>query len=133
MRKKFVIYIVGILILSLAFSFFYLQESKADGETHILTEGEQKDLVEFNDSLTKAGGFCSLVGEELSKAGYKYQIAGMIYSMDDIRIYVIVPNSEVITDKTQEEINNIYQEMISKHNLNWEAFNIKIVHSDEIE
>jgi len=133
MRKKFVFYIVGILILSLAFSFLYLQESKADGETQILTEEEHKELVEFNESLTKTGGFFSLVGEELSKAGYKCQIAGMIYSMNDIRIYVIVSDSEVITDKTQEEINNIYSKMISKHNLNWEAFSIKVVHSDEIE
>ncbi|WP_186671836.1 hypothetical protein [Sporosarcina sp. BP05] len=133
MRKKFVLYIVGILILSLAFSFFYLQEPKADGETHILTEEEQKELVEFNDSLIKGGGFFSLVGEELSKAGYKYQTAGMIYSMDDIRIYLIVPDSEVITDKTKKEINNIYQDMVSKHNLNWEAFMIKVAHSDEIE
>lgn len=113
--------------------FFHLQESKADAETHNLTEEEQEELVEFNESLFKEGGFFSSVSEELNKAGYKYEIAGMIYSMDDIRIYVIVPDNEVITDKKQEVINNIYKDMVSKNNLNWKAFNIKIVYSDEIE
>ena len=51
--------------------------------------------------------------------------------MDDIRIYVIVPYSEVITDKAQEEIKSIYQDMVSKHNLNWEAFKIDVVHEIE--
>ena len=129
--KKIVIYIVSILILSLAFAFFNLQESKADRETHILTEEEQKELVEFNDFLFKEGGFFSTVGEELSKAGYKYQTMGMIFAMDDIRIYVIVPDNEVITDEKQEEINDIYQDMVSKHNLNWEAFKIEVVHEIE--
>lgn len=131
--KKIVVYIVSILALSLAFTFFYLQESKADGKTNILTKEEQKELVEFNDFLFKEGGFFSSVGEELSKAGYNYETVGSIYSMDDIRIYVIVPDSEVVTDKTQEEINNIYHDMVSKYNLNWESFKIKVAHSDEIE
>lgn len=130
--KKNVIYIISLLILSIAFAFF-LQESKADGETHILTEEQQKELVEFNDFLFKEGGFFPSVGEELSKAGYKYETVGTIHSMDDIRIYVIVPDSEVITGKKQERINNIYQEMLSKHNLNRDAFKINVVHSDEIE
>lgn len=133
MKKKIIICIVGTLIFSLAFTFFYLQESKSDGETRILTEEEQKELVEFNDSLFKEGGFFSLVGEELSKVGYQYRTMGMIFSMDDIRIYVIVPDNEVITDKIQKEIKDIYQDMVRKHNLNWEAFNIKVVHSDEME
>jgi len=83
--KKIVIYIVGIFILSVAFIFFHLQEFKADGTPQILTEEEQKELVEFNDFLFKEGGFFSSVGEELSKAGYNYQSLGTIYSKDDIR------------------------------------------------
>ncbi|MGN7386700.1 hypothetical protein [Sporosarcina sp. SAFN-015] len=129
--KKNVIYIVGISILSLAFMFSYLQESKADEKPQILTEEEQKELVEFNNFLFKEGGFFSSVGEELSKAGYNYQSFGTIYSMDDIRIYVIVPNNEVITVEKQAEITNIYQDTVSKHNLNWEAFMIEVV--NEIE
>ncbi|MER2191257.1 MAG: hypothetical protein ABS951_09870 [Solibacillus sp.] len=133
MKRKFIIYIVGTLIISLAFVFFYLQESKTEGENHILTKEEQAELAEFNDSLMKEGGLLSSVSEELRKAGYRYQIAGMVYSMDDIRIFVLVPDEEVITDKTQKEINNIYKDMVSKHNLNWEAFNIKVVHYNEMK
>lgn len=126
--KKSVIYIVSIVILSVAFAFLNLQESKADRETHILTEDEQRELVEFNDFLFQEGGFFSSVGEELSKAGYNYQTLGSIYSKDDIRIYVIVPDNEVITDEKQDEINDIYQDMVNKHNLNWAAFKIEVVH-----
>jgi hypothetical protein len=131
--KKIVIYIVSILILSLAFTLFDLQETKSEEETHILTEDDQKELVEFNDSLFKEGGFFSAVGEELSKAGYNYNIVGTISSKDDIRIYVIVPNGEVITDEKQEKIIDLFQDMVSKHNLNWDVFKIKVVHSGEIE
>ena len=132
--KRKLIYIVGtLIIISLAFTSFYLQESKVDGETRILSKEEQTELAEFNDSLMKEGGLLSSVSEELRKAGYEYQISGMVYSMDDIRIFVIVPDNEVITDKTQKEINNIYKDMVSKHNLNWDAFNIKVVHNNEMK
>ena len=39
--KKIVIYILSILTLSLAFTFFYLKESKAEETPQILTEEEQ--------------------------------------------------------------------------------------------
>ena len=81
----------------------------------------------------KEGGLLSSVSEELRKAGYEYQIAGMVYSMDDIGIFVIVPDNEVITDKIQKEINKIYKDMVSKHNLNWDVFNIKVVHYYEMK
>ena len=134
MKRKLIIYIVGtLIIISLAFTSFYLQESKVDGETRILSKEEQTELAEFNNFLMKEGGLLSSVSEELRKAGYEYQISGMVYSMDDIRIFVIVPDNEVITDKTQKEINNIYKDMVSKHNLNWDAFNIKVVHYNEMK
>lgn len=129
MNKKF--YIVGIIFISLALMFFYLRESKTNQETPILTKEEQEELADFVDYLHKEGGFFSSVSEEMIKGGHRYQTAGIIYSMDDIRIHVIVPDKQVITDKLQEEIDNIYQEMASKHNLKWKAFDIRVIHSDE--
>lgn len=69
----------------------------------------------------------------MSKVGYNYQSFGTIYSMNDIRIHVIVPDNEVITDEKNEEINKIYQGVASKHNLKWASFKVKVVHSSEIE
>ncbi|MDX1807455.1 MAG: hypothetical protein R3267_10565, partial [Paenisporosarcina sp.] len=76
--------------------------------------------------LVKKGGFYEQVAEEMKKEGYTYSIAGIIYSKDDIRLNIIVPNNAVVTAQEQEQVNKIFKDAIIKNNLDPLAFKIEV-------
>ena len=85
------------------------------------------DLQEF---LMKNDGLFDQVRVELDEAGYDSHFAAIAYSKDDIRISLIIPDNEVVTEQKQEEVNRIFQDMIIKHNMNPKAFKIQVSHAE---
>lgn len=96
------------------------------------TQDEQKERDELLMFLNSEGGFFDQVGDALSKEGYRYRIAGMIYSKEDIRIAVIVPKDEVVTEEMQQEIKRIYEKEILEFNMDPKAFEIYVNHADKL-
>jgi hypothetical protein len=70
------------------------------------------------------------VAEEMKKEGYNYSIGGMIYSKDDIRLIIIVPNNDVVT--ALEQVNKIINDAIIKNNLDRLAFKVELTQWAEV-
>ncbi|MFC6039011.1 hypothetical protein ACFPYN_06025 [Paenisporosarcina macmurdoensis] len=85
---------VGLVLLVVAL-FIYTQDSRKEEKAYDVLLKEVDDIQEL---LAKKGGFYEQVAEDLKKEGYDYSIAGMIYSKDDIRLNIIVPNNTVVTE-----------------------------------
>ena len=113
---------VGLVLLVVAL-FIYTQDSRKEEKSYDVLLNEADDIQEL---LAKKGGFYEQVAEDLKKEGYDYSIAGMIYSKDDIRLNIIVPNNVVVTAKEQEQINKIFNDAIIKNNLDPLAFKIEV-------
>ena len=113
---------VGLVLLVVAL-FIYTQDSRKEEKAYDVLLKEVDDIQEL---LAKKGGFYEQVAEDLKKEGYNYSIAGMIYSKDDIRLNIIVPNNAVVTAQEQEQINKIFKDAIIKNNLDPLAFKIEV-------
>lgn len=70
------------------------------------------------------------MAEEMKKEGYNYSIGGMIYSKDDIRLIIIVPNNDVVT--ALEQVNKIINDAIIKNNLDRLAFKVELTQWAEV-
>ena len=134
-KRKLSAVVFGFLLLVIAF-FIYTQAEGTKKEDKIpilhLSQVDQKELEVFLESLQKEGGFFTQVGEELRKAGYSYQTAGMINSKDDISLIIIMPEDEVVTEQKKAGVMKIYQDMIIKSNLDLKAFKIQVGHADDL-
>ncbi|WP_025565940.1 hypothetical protein [Thalassospira sp. GB04J01] len=125
--------VFGSLLLIIAI-FIYTQEKEKEDNVHIsqLSEEEQIELEYYIESLQKEGGFFDQVGEELRKVGYSYQTVGMINSKNDIRLIIVIPDNEVVTEQKKVGVKKIYQDMIIKLNMNLKAFKIQVGHIDDL-
>lgn len=134
MKKGKLSVIVCIFLLLVITAFIYTQAVGTDKEdknsSTQLSAKEQKEIEDFSESLYQEGGFLNELGEELKKAGYSHGMMGMVYSKDDIRLHIVIPNNEVVTKQTQEEVNKIYDDVISKFSLDPKAFKIKVGHAE---
>ena len=133
-NRKLSAVVFGSLLLVIAFFIYTLAEGteKEDSPISQLSQDEQIELEGFLESLQKEGGFFTQVGEEMRKAGYSYQTAGMINSKDDIRIIIIIPDNEVVTVQIKEGVKKIYRKMIIKSNMDLKAFKIQVGHADDL-
>ncbi len=98
-----------------------------EAENSLLVPTDGNDLQEF---LMKKDGLFDQVRVELDEAGYYSHFAAIAYSKDDIRISLIIPDNEVVSEKKQEEVNRIFQDVIIKHNMNPKAFKIQVSHAE---
>lgn len=134
-KRKLSAVVFGSLLLVIVF-FIYTQAEGTKKEDKIpisyLSQVDQKELEVFLESLQKEGGFFTQVGEELRKAGYSYQTAGMINSKDDISLIIIIPENEVVTEQKKAGVKKIYQDKIIKTNLDLKAFKIQVGHADDL-
>ena len=116
--------IIGVgLVLLVVVLFIYTQDSRKEEKAYDVLLKEVDDIQEL---LAKKGGFYEQVAEDLKNEGYDYSIAGMIYSKDDIRLNIIVPNNTVVTAQEQEQINKIFKDAMIKNNLDPLAFKIEV-------
>jgi len=95
--------------------------SQSQNESDVLL----KEVDDYQKLLEKKGGFYEQVNEEMKKEGYDISIAGKIYSKDDIRLNITVPNNTVVTAQEQENVIKIFKDVIIKNNLDPKAFNIE--------
>jgi hypothetical protein len=123
---------VGLVLLVVAL-FIYTQDSSKEEKAYNPPQMSQKqydvllkEVDDIQELLAKKGGFYEQVAEEMKKEGYNYSIAGIIYSKDDIRLNIIVPNNAVVTAQEQEQVNKIFKDAIIKNNLDPLAFKIEV-------
>jgi arsenate reductase-like glutaredoxin family protein len=121
---------VGLLLLVVAL-FIYTQDLGTEDKSFSQMSQKERDVLlkeveDFQALLEKKGGFYEQVTEEMKKEGYNYSIAAMVYSKDDIRLSIITPNNAVVTAQEQEEVNNIFKDVIIKNKLDPEAFKIEV-------
>ena len=123
---------VGLVLLVVAL-FIYTQDSRKEEKAYNPHQMSQKqydvllkEVDDIQELLAKKGGFYEQVAEEMKNEGYNYSIAGIIYSKDDIRLNIIVPNNAVVTAKEQEQVNKIFKDAIIKNNLDPLAFKIEV-------
>jgi uncharacterized protein (DUF302 family) len=105
------------------------KEVKAYNPSQLTQEESEvllKEVDDFPEFFAKKGGFYKQVSEEMKKEGYGNSIAGTIYSKDDIRLSITIPNNVVVTAQEQEKITHIFRDMISKNNLDPKAFKIEV-------
>ncbi|MEK4229414.1 hypothetical protein [Solibacillus sp. FSL H8-0538] len=120
-----------VVLLLLTTVFIYVQGVEKASVPQISQE-QQREIDDFLSLLQEEDGFFDQVGEELKKVGYNnFQTVGMIYSKEDIRIQMIIPRTEEVTEQKQEEVNQIYHEMISKFNLDPNTFKVEVSHPEK--
>ena len=73
------------------------------------------------EELQKEDGFIEQVGRALNKAGYMDSISGTVYSPNGIELFFDYPDDEA----KQDEIKSIFENYMTKFNLNAEAFHLK--------
>jgi arsenate reductase-like glutaredoxin family protein len=129
----------GLVLLVVAL-FIYTQDSSKEEKTYNPPQMSQKqydvllkEVDAIQELLAKKGGFYEQVAEEMKKEGYNYSIAGIIYSKDDIRLNIIVPNNGVVTAQEQEQVNKIFKGAIIKNNLDPLAFKIEVTQGADDE
>jgi len=125
---------VGLLLLVVAL-FIYTQDVGTEDKASSQMSQKESDVLlkevdDFQELLEKKGGFYEQVNEEMKKEGYNYSIAGMIYSKDDIRLNIIMPNNAVVTAQEQEKVYKIFKDVIIKNNLDPKAFKIEVTQGD---
>ncbi|MFJ8066909.1 hypothetical protein ACIQYS_20235 [Psychrobacillus sp. NPDC096426] len=134
-KRKLSTVVLGSLLLIIAV-IFYTQAKGTEKEDSYsisqLSEEEQIELEYFIASLQKEGGFFDQVGEELRKAGYSYPTGGMFNSKNDIRLIVMIPDNEVVTEQKKAGVKKIYQDMIIKSKMDLKAFKIQVGHVDDL-
>lgn len=135
MKGKYSVLISIPFFLTLAFV-LYVQtvggEKEENNPLLQLTQDQQKEMDEFITYLNDEGGFFDQVGEQLKKEGYRYRIAGRIYSKEDIRIAVMVPENEAVTEEMQTEIQQIYEKVILEFNMDPNTFKIYVNHANDL-
>ncbi|TQR15528.1 hypothetical protein [Psychrobacillus soli] len=121
---------VGFFLLMLVALFMYPQQSGSEKETskHPLqiSAEEEQALYDFQEYLYTDGGFFEQVGIEMEKAGYDYSIAAMIYSSNDIKLNIILENIKEVTEHQQQEILQIFNDMMIKNHIEQQAFTIQV-------
>lgn len=90
------------------------------------------DVNDLQELLTKKDGLFDQVRYELNEAGYNSPFACILYSKDDIRISLIIPDNELVTEQKHAEVNKIFQDLIIKHNMNPKAFTIDVNHESSL-
>lgn len=121
---------VGFFILMLVTLFMYPQPSGSVKETseHLfqISDEEKQALHDFQEYLYADGGFFEQAGGGMEKAGYDYSIAAMLYSTDDIRLDIILDNIMEVSEHQQQEILQIFNDMMIKNHLDQTAFTIQV-------
>ncbi|MFJ8067107.1 hypothetical protein ACIQYS_21260 [Psychrobacillus sp. NPDC096426] len=117
-------------VLMLIILFFYPQmfgrEQETSGHLFQISKEEEKALSDFQEYLYADGGFFEQVGTGMEKAGYDYSISAMLYSTDDIRFDIILDNIKEIKEHQQQEILQIFNDMMIKNHIDQKAFTIQI-------
>lgn len=123
---------VGLLLLVVAL-LIYTQDLGTEDKSYDPSQLSKEDwdvllneVNDFQEFLAKKGGFYEQVVVEMENEGYDYSINGMIYSKDDIRLSILIPNKVVVTEQEQEKVTKIIKDLIIKNNLDPKAFNIEV-------
>lgn len=129
MIKGKIISFSAVLILLMTV-FIYSQMTGVKNEVGPqISQEQQKEIEAYLVYLQEEGGFFDQVGEELKKFGYtNFSTTGTFYSKEDIRIQVLLPESEEVNEEKNNEVNQIYQEIIRKFGLDPNAFTVEVSH-----
>lgn len=96
---------------------------------------EQEKLDAFYEELNEDDGFFEQVGKELDKSVYSmeegYGMVGMVYSTNDVRLHIIVPDNEEVNEEKRKEVNEIFKDTLKKFKLDIEAFTVKVSRIDD--
>lgn len=76
-------------------------------------------------TLMEKGGLYDQVGERLKEKGYEHRILGGIDAKDKILVKFVLANKEA-NNLRQQEITTIFNDYITKNNLDTEAFKIQV-------
>jgi len=76
-------------------------------------------------TLMEKGGLYEQVSERLKEKGYEHRILGGINAKDKILVKLVLANKEA-NDLRQQEITTIFNDYITKNNLDTEAFEVKV-------
>lgn len=126
----------GFFLLMLVALFMYPQPSGSEKETSEhpfqITGEEEQALYDVQEYLYTNGGFFEQVGIEMEKAGYDYSIAAMLYSSKDIRLDIVLNNRKEISEHQQQEILQIFNDMMIKNHIDQQAFTIQVISTNSL-
>ncbi|MDS9471374.1 hypothetical protein [Sporosarcina pasteurii] len=86
---------------------------------------EERQLKVFEESLIEDGGFFDQVSKKISEQGYEHIMQGMVYSKEDIRIEVLLTNTEA-SDEVRKEIVAMFNETVIKNKMEPSIFEVKV-------
>lgn len=86
---------------------------------------EERQLKVFEESLIEDGGFFYQVSKKISEQGYEHIMQGMVYSKEDIRIEVLLTNTEA-SDEVRKEIVAMFNETVIKNKMEPSIFEVKV-------
>jgi len=58
-------------------------------------------------------------------------MVGMVYSTNDVRLHIVVPNNEELNEQKQEELYHIFKDKLIKFKLDGGAFTVKVSRVDD--
>ena len=126
MSKRLVLcaFLLGVVLLAQA------NEKNSLHETYAQAVADH-ELEQFIQLLHKKGGFFDRMSALFRREGYYYQTMGMVNSTKDIRVMVIIPDNEEITEQKVEGIKRILYDLINEFEWDIHAFDIQVGYSDE--
>ncbi len=101
-------------------------EKETSGHIFQISAEEAVALNDFQEYLYADGGFLEQVGVEMEKRGYDYSIAVMLYATDDIRLEIILNNIKDVSEYQQQEILQIFNDMMIKNHIDQQAFTLQV-------
>jgi hypothetical protein len=128
---------VGLLLLVIASLPIYgkvsTAENEADNSFSQSSQGQRevvlKELDNFQESLSKEGGFFKQVGDKLKEKEYDHSMLRMFYSKDEIWIKFVLTNREA-NKQEKIEVKAIFDELVNKNNLDPKIFKVKVSNDD---
>jgi hypothetical protein len=128
---------VGLLLLVIASLPIYGKvstgENEADNSFSQSSQGQRevvlKELDNFQESLSKEGGFFKQVGDKLKEKEYDHSMLGMFYPKDEIWIKFVLTNREA-NKQEKIEVKAIFDELVNKNNLDPKIFKVKVSNDD---
>lgn len=89
----------------------------------------QENQTNFEEIFNNSKEFFEEVGEEIRREGFNYQASGMIVNKE-VRLDIVIRESEPITEEMHEKAQNISDEIIKRYNLDPEMVKVKVGHEN---
>ena len=127
---------VGFFLIMLVALFMYPQppgsEKELSEHPFQISSAEEQALYDVQEYLYTDGGFFEQVGIEMEKAGYDYSIAAKLYSSNDIRLDIILNNMKEISEPQQQEVLQIFNDMMIKNHIDQQTFTIQVISTNRL-